>query len=47
MTGGSAAPYATNYTAIAISVGISLVVLGVIAVLVVGYFRLQADGPMP
>jgi hypothetical protein len=34
--------HATNYTAIFISVGIPLVVLGTIAMIVAAYFRLQA-----
>ena len=38
----TAATHSTNYTAIIISVGIPLVVLGVIAVIVRAYFRLQA-----
>jgi hypothetical protein len=38
----TAATHGTNYTAIVISVGIPLVVLGVIAVIVRAYFQLQA-----
>jgi hypothetical protein len=38
----AAAGHATNYTAIFISVGIPLVVLGSVAVIVVAYYRLQA-----
>lgn len=37
-----AASHATDYTAIVISIGIPLVVLGAIAVIVVAYFRLQS-----
>jgi hypothetical protein len=43
MTEALVASNATNYTAIAISVGIPLVVLGVIAAIVIGYLRLQAN----
>ena len=38
----TAAAHGTNYTAIVISIGIPLVVLGVIAVIVRAYFQLQA-----
>jgi hypothetical protein len=38
----TAATHGTNYTAIIISVGIPLVVLGAIAVIVRAYFQLQA-----
>jgi uncharacterized membrane protein (DUF106 family) len=38
----TAATHGTNYTAIVISIGIPLVVLGVIAVIVRAYFQLQA-----
>jgi Zn-dependent protease with chaperone function len=38
----TAATHGTNYTAIIISIGIPLVVLGTIAIIVSAYFRLQA-----
>jgi hypothetical protein len=38
----TAATHGTNYTAIVISIGIPLVVLGTIAVIVRAYFQLQA-----
>jgi hypothetical protein len=43
LAAGQSAAHATNYTAIFISVGIPLVVLGTIAVIVRAYFRLQAQ----